>query len=289
MKPLLAANAPKDLSWLRYPLLASPKLDGIRAIKEGGRLITRKGLAIPNIYIQSVCSGLPDGLDGELVLADWTAPYRHVSSAVMSRHGEPDFRFVAFDIASPAMEFAPYSLRNDELAAIRSKGYVEQLMVMPQEKVSSVEELEAIVALHESSMYEGTMVRNPFAGYKRGRSTLTEGIMLKIKRWEDEEATVLAIHEEQENLNDKDERGRRHGFSEGKFGKGRLGAIECRFEDGTEFRCGTGFDARERSSYWASPLYLPGKSVTIKHLPPPGGRQPGEAPRFPVFKGIRHD
>ena len=40
-KPLLAETV-EDISKLRYPLLASPKLDGIRCVKLNGKALTRK-------------------------------------------------------------------------------------------------------------------------------------------------------------------------------------------------------------------------------------------------------
>ena len=41
--------------------------------------------------------------------------------------------------------------------------------------------------------FEGVMLRSPLGKYKMGRSTLKEGILLKLKRFEDAEATVVAV------------------------------------------------------------------------------------------------
>ena len=95
-KPMLAGKAPADLSTLAFPLLASPKLDGIRCIMRGSIAVSRKLLEIPNRYVQSQLKGLPDGLDGELML-DLPGSFNAVQSAVMSVDGEPDFTFCAFD------------------------------------------------------------------------------------------------------------------------------------------------------------------------------------------------
>ena len=50
MRPLLAAPAPAD--GLDFPLLASAKLDGIRAFIRDGCVWTRKGEPMPNLHVQ---------------------------------------------------------------------------------------------------------------------------------------------------------------------------------------------------------------------------------------------
>ena len=48
-KPLLASAA--VLEKIRYPVQATPKLDGIRALIIGGQLVSRKFKPIPNQWI----------------------------------------------------------------------------------------------------------------------------------------------------------------------------------------------------------------------------------------------
>ena len=52
MKPMLAALC-EDVTKLRYPVIASPKLDGIRALVIDGQLVSRTLKPIPNRYVQS--------------------------------------------------------------------------------------------------------------------------------------------------------------------------------------------------------------------------------------------
>ena len=88
-----------DLEKLKYPVYASPKLDGIRAIIENDTLCSRNGKAIPNIYTQKFFKDLGNGLDGELIADSPTAPdaFRKTSSGVMSVQGEPNVTFHIFD------------------------------------------------------------------------------------------------------------------------------------------------------------------------------------------------
>lgn len=100
-KPMLAA-AVEDVSALTFPLIASPKLDGIRCIVRNGVAYSRSNKPIRNRYIQQCVSEYSsdlEGLDGELIVGSPTAcdVYRVTNSAVMSADGTPDFKFFVFD------------------------------------------------------------------------------------------------------------------------------------------------------------------------------------------------
>mgnify|MGYP006263262291 CR=1 FL=1 len=49
-QPMLAGTL-ESLADVRYPVYATPKIDGIRCIKVGGRALTRTFKPIPNVYI----------------------------------------------------------------------------------------------------------------------------------------------------------------------------------------------------------------------------------------------
>lgn len=300
-KPLLATTA-EDLSTLRYPLLASPKLDGIRCVKLNGKALSRKLKPIPNDFVRTwVEANLPDGIDGELLLRDHRAPFNEVSSAIMSKDGEPDFVFAAFDLFVATSEQLnktrecsdlPFEVRYDALGhALVKFTRHDPVQRVEHRWIRSVEDLHKEVEIHLGLGYEGTMVRDPQGRYKFGRSTLKEGILLKIKPFVDEEATCVGVVEQMHNTNEatRDALGnvKRSSAKAGKVGKGILGALECVTEDGAVFEVGTGFTDTQRSDWWTQELV--GRQIKFKHQPPPGGRKPGEAPRFPVFLGWRQD
>jgi DNA ligase 1 len=301
-KPLLAATC-EDISTLRYPVLASPKLDGIRCVKLNGKAFSRKLKPIPNDFVRTwIESNLPDGIDGELMLRDHRASFSDVSSAIMSRDGEPDFQFCAFDLLLPALgseTIVPFKTRFGNLIdwarAWQGHERLDRSHILNHALIANVEQMRALVDRHAAEGFEGTMVRHPEGRYKFGRSTVKEGILLKIKAFADEEATVIGVVEQMHNANEAtvDNLGhtKRSSAKAGKRGTGKLGALVCRLEDGTEFEIGSGFTDAQRIELWelaGSGKGAPGP-VKFKHQPPPGGRQPGEKPRFPVFLGWRED
>ena len=68
-KPMLAGKCER-MNALSFPLLATPKLDGIRCLKIGGRALTRsfKPDLQPLHTREWIEANLPDGVDGELIV-----------------------------------------------------------------------------------------------------------------------------------------------------------------------------------------------------------------------------
>jgi len=100
LRPMLAGKAPEDIERLRYPLIASPKLDGIRCLVKDGVALSRTLKPIRNRHVQALIGRHEyNGFDGELIVGSPTHPncIQHTTSGVMSFEGEPDFRYYVFD------------------------------------------------------------------------------------------------------------------------------------------------------------------------------------------------
>jgi len=299
-KPMLAGKAPADLAKLKFPLMASPKLDGIRVLMVGGKALSRTFKPIPNDYIRTWCeANLPDGFDGELCLRNWTALFRDVSSAVMKKSGEPDFTFAAFDFVTASLDegFAErYKKLDQEVAALtQAHGCEKHLFRVRHLLVETVEELRAIHADFMAEGFEGTMVRSVDGEYKCGRATTKQGTLLKIKPMDDEEAEIIGFEEQMHNTNAAEQdafgRTKRSSAKAGKVGNGTLGKFLCRFlRDAVEFPCGTGLglDDALRGEVWGNQSEFLGKVIKVRHQPDPGGRPKGQKPRIPIFVGFRN-
>src|SRR5579859_5315936 len=96
---MLAATYDES-QFLRFPIIMSPKIDGIRAMVQDGKLVTRKLKLVPNEYLQDKW-GKPEyeGLDGEICMGNPWDPglFNRTQSAVMSRDGSPDCHWWLFD------------------------------------------------------------------------------------------------------------------------------------------------------------------------------------------------
>ena len=109
-KPMLAASC-DDIDQLRYPLLATQKIDGIRCLIIDGVAMSRSLKPIPNRYIQSIIGKREyNGLDGELVVG---SSFQQATSGIMSSDGEPDFTYHVFDLWDRAG--ATYYDRDEDL------------------------------------------------------------------------------------------------------------------------------------------------------------------------------
>jgi len=286
VKPMLASPI-ESIKSLKYPLLASIKLDGIRALKINGKLVSRTFKAIPNNYIRSIVEKeLPDGIDGELVVGN---SFQDSSSGVMSRDGQPDFIFYVFDWVNGDVN-EPFQqrfarLQQYMLSEHKNSSHFKLLthkLIMNSEEMALYEEC-AVAEGHE-----GVMVRSVNGPYKCGRSSSKEGYLLKIKRFEDSEAEIIGFEEQMHNTNEAEEdnfgRTKRSRVAEGLVPAGILGTFTVRdVNTKVTFSIGTGLNNSQRVVFWKQKTSLLGKVIKYKYQPT------GilEAPRFPVFLGFR--
>lgn len=281
-RPMLATDA--DLSKLRFPLLASAKLDGVRAVVRDGVVYSRSNKPIPNAGVQTALKSF-ESLDGELICGDPTSKscYRDTVSVVMS-HDKPaaDVRFFVFDHVS--RQNTPYAERCKSFADLRQ---FPRLVRHQQVLCASLEDVLDYETECLEAGYEGLILRDPNAPYKNGRSTVNEGFLLKLKRFVDSEAEIVGFEERMHNGNEAttNELGRtkRSSHKDGKTGRGDLGALILKRPDGVTFNCGTGFDDGLRQDIWDNQRKYLGKIAKYKHFEI-GAK---DLPRHPVFLGLR--
>ena len=286
LRPMLAADCKGDLSKLRFPLLASNKIDGVRCLIVDGKPVSRTLKPIRNRYVQRYLQhwGLPD-LDGELVVGQATHPnaMQNTTSGVMSADGEPDFTYHVFDLYSSTDPF------HSRYAGLLQLGLPLRVRVHPHRVIFSVAELEAMEEQALAEGYEGLIVRDPRGAYKENRSTLREGGMVKIKRHVDAEAIVIGAEELMHNANDATTNAL--GYTErtshlaNQVGMGTLGSLRVQLlsDPDVEFSVGTGMTAEDRTWMWNNREQMVGKIIKYKSFPV-GVK---DKPRHPVFLGFR--
>lgn len=290
LRPLLAAKTTDDdLRRLKFPMLLSPKIDGIRALVRNGQLVGRSMKPIPNLHTQALFGRDElEGLDGELVVGNpWDSNLmQNTMSGVMSRGGKPKVSFHVFDKWDmPGGFFFRFdeALRLSEMHQDIGVRFVEHILV------GSYKELLDNERQYLVQGYEGIMLRKPNGLYKQNRSTLREGILLKVKRFEDAEATVIGYEPLYRNLNEaqEDERGytKRSTHQANKEADELLGSLSVRCaQTQQEFNIGSGFTEAQRRDLWRDRRSLRGRIVKYKTFKVTGVK---DKPRFPIFLGFR--
>lgn len=286
-KPTLAVNA--DFSKIKYPVYASPKLDGIRCSIVDGKALSRTLKPIPNKAIYAFLSDVGyNGLDGELIVGSPTSKtcYNETVSQVMTHDkGLANVAYYVFDLHNHPGDFTS---RNLSLKKFSAMGSIP-IEVLRQVWITNEEEMLAYETDCVEAGYEGLILRSPTAPYKNGRSTVNEGYLLKVKRFEDSEAEIIGFEEEMFNGNvaETNELGRtkRSTAQSGLVGKRTLGAFLVRdVVSGVEFSIGTGLTALERQAHWLNQSTTLGGIIKYKFFPV-GVK---DKPRHPVFLGFRH-
>lgn len=286
-RPTLAVNA--DFTKIKYPVYASPKLDGIRCSIVDGKALSRTLKPIPNKHIYGQLSNHSlNGLDGELIVGSPTSPtcYNESVSNIMAFDKTPNYTYYVFDHHEVNGSFARRF--QELLASLGQWGKYPQICLLEQNLLANEDDMLAYEAAKVEEGYEGIILRSPEAPYKFGRSTVKEGYLLKVKRFEDSEAEIIGFEEELKNGNaaETNELGRtkRSTAAAGLSGKGTLGAFQVRdVVTGVEFSIGTGLTAAQRQSHWLNRDTILGGILKYKYFPV-GVK---DKPRHPVFLGFR--
>lgn len=313
--PMLAASLvrPRDSqeevdhikSCLLFPVLATPKIDGIRVttldLPAGPdarcTAVCRSLKSLPNDatrrWVEKHCT---PGLDGEMVTYPPTDlfqdvmlhphKFHDVQSALMSFSGTPNFRFHVFDTGFLGKDGwrVPYVERVEMLKNIALPEYC--VKVLPT-KIHDLKSLESFMADCIQQGHEGMCFRTLQSPYKHGRSTLSQQWLIKWKLFATSEATVVGFEERMHNANEatRNELGyqERSSHQSNMVPCGDLGALVVTLDKKILFKVGTGFNAAQRQELWAARESLVGRIVTFKHQ----SHGEKDVPRIPVFVGIR--
>jgi DNA ligase 1 len=291
MKPMLAA-AVTDTTALRWPLVASRKLDGVRCIIIDGIAMSRTLKPIPNEYVQDLFGRKSmEGLDGELIVDEpyLTDVYRRTVSGVMKRSGKPDVTFWAFDnYRAPGGFTDRFEKVKKTVEGLDQNVDNHHVNLVEHYQVTSFGTLDTMEADFLQEGYEGVMLRHPDGPYKYGRSTEREQWLLKLKRFQDGEAEVVGLTELERNGNEAKRNALGHlersSHKANKVAGGVLGKLTVTdTKSGVTFDIGTGFTMEDRLDFWLQGKKLVGRLVKYK-FQPVGVK---DKPRFPVFIGWR--
>ncbi len=308
-RPMKAATLTyADFDRVEWPSIGSPKVDGIRLLvhPELGP-VTTSFKPLPNHYVREevLRHAGRTYFDGELVAVDPKTgvilEYNQTQSAMMSRDGQPAWKFLVFDcFEKPEWDFksrhqlARHHCRRISWPAIKILKHVD------------IADMDAFVKYATWCLeqgFEGAMLRAPGGIYKNGRSTLRQGWLLKYKQWADAEGTITGfrelMHNDNPDVRDNFDLAKRSSHKSNMVPMTTLGALIVMTEWG-EIRVGSGFDMALRQEIWNRNMVMQVSDTEwiIRGSQPDMGRQITfkyqvfglkDKPRFPIFKGFREN
>ena len=242
-KLMLANSYHEDINVTDY--WVSEKLDGVRAYWNGTQLISRQGnvFAAPDWFTADFPK-IP--LDGELWMGRGT--FETLSGAVRKTTPVDSewraIRLMVFDMPEQAGDF---NQRLETLRRMFAQKHSPYITLVAQEKLPSQKALMARLDEVVNAGGEGLMLHLGSAPYRGVRSD----DLLKLKRFEDAEATVLA-----------------HIAGTGKY-QGAMGALLVQNSAGVQFKIGTGCSDAQRKNPppIGSQITYRYRSITNKGVP----------------------
>ena len=281
IQPMLASNEEWDLKDLCYPVIVSPKYDGIRAIRyKDGELLTRRQKKIPNLFIRDrireELKDLPGLFDMEIICGE---NYHLTESAVMSEVHEREHDVVAFVFDYIGVKQSLSTPYVDRLNALSELGYkMNYCMIAPNRVINWEHELLSYAQYVEALNMEGLIIRNPNGPYKQGRCSVASQFMLKFVHYETDEAMVVGLEPAMENL---DTSCKKKSNLRPKQMVGSLQCVSARWPKG--FSVGSGWDHDTAKTWYNNRDLILGETIKFKFKP--YGTK--DAPRQPVWLGFR--
>ena len=289
-RPMLAATLlkPTDkhddatilaaMKCLRYPVAATLKIDGIRALRLNSSLLSRRLKPIPNVSIRERSLKLPAGFDMELYNPE--LQYDEIESIVMSReHSDSDkIQFWVLDWFKEGpydkrISEAFFHIENILAGTLYFDTYCEYPTICYTAEELLVFEHRCIEQHGEGICFR--LFDSPYIQKDTldNRSTLAEQYLVKLSRFIRQEVTVIGFYEANENTN-SDKRNAlgmmdRSSFKSGMVGKGTLGGFYVRDSTGLEFKVGGGswLTKLKRQGIWDNQSRYLGMQIVVKHKP----------------------
>ena len=253
--PMLAKTC--RLSKLSYPVIVSPKLDGMRAMFNNGQFKSRKNKIIDTVrHIKIDVNSNDWYLDGEL--------YSHGDSFQTQmklikkyRKGETErIKFHIYDLYIPDSNLS-YTERHELLNKVLGTGFE----IVPYKYVYNEKELKEEHKKNLENGYEGTMVRINDVPYELNKRSDS---LLKYKDFYDITAKIIDIIPNKQSPTQ--------------------GTVICKISNG-EFKCNMKMSHEDREELLQNKSNYIGGTAEIRFFE----YSDTGIPRFPVCYGIRLD
>ena len=295
-KPMLAVNTKQDK--VKYPVLVSNKLEGVRAEFTPSGLLARSmkpfgnQIGLSQIFdtLEQYCIIEDIYIEGEFYIHGME--FNEISSICRrSMHEDTDsIEFHIFDVfTGDNKEFSDrYTDSLSIIANLRMLGQ-KNIHLINQEFMFNWDSVFAKYCSALELGYEGVVLKDPYGRYKFGRSTLNEGLFTRLKPEGQWDGKIIEIVEMMENLvesipnelgylskiQDKD-------MKEGK-GMAAVAVVECQdFDEPIRVTLSRGLTDADRAEIWLNRESYIGRHIRWVGIPVKGMLP--RSPRFDVWR-----
>ena len=217
-RPMLAYPIEELKDPIQFPIIADPKLDGMRLSISKDGMLSRKGKPVPmaDYVFENMCERVfgmyPNVvLDGEIYNHDYAGRFEDLMSIIRKDPKNATPKELA--IAERDMQFHVYDVcfkgTDSKLTAYQRKVWIRMVLgqflkhcpkvkLVDWDYILSKEELEDIKKEHVGAGYEGTILRKQDGLYEHKRSYN----LLKVKEFITEEFTIIDIRPGEGNRSD---------------------------------------------------------------------------------------
>ena len=213
----------------QFPILGTPKIDGVRGYTKEGIVFSKSNKPIPNRHIQQAIPRiLSDGYDFEMQATDFNT----TTSVVMSEDAPITGLSVhCFDYVDPVKPITTYMGRLSSLHAA-AKHFPPGFYALLPVVIHSPDQLTSFFQTTVAAGHEGIVLRRPDGTYKFGKSTQLEQLMLRLTANATSEAIIIGFNEQMTNNNpsftSETGRSKKSKVISGLAGSGRLGSFTVR-------------------------------------------------------------
>lgn len=196
-KPLKAPNQIVDIKDMKFPLIASFKLDGIRCIFKDGEMLTCSLKYFSNIQIINRFNHFSKLskernliLDGELRAKSLT--FNELSGLIRSDDAAipEDLIFYCFDVVQNENFGKDFIIRVLDTGVASQFPYGERI---EQVLIDDPKDIPEMLKRALDDKCDGLILRNPKGYYKCGRCTVKQAIIYKLKPFRTFDAKIIGI------------------------------------------------------------------------------------------------
>jgi len=239
---------PFDSPHIEYPLLGSPKLDGMRIKVMPDGLFSRthkKQCDRLHLHFRRIV----DAAKREDLVFDcelWSTQLAF--NEIMTKKNLIRCQLYVFDMMTAAEWYGgterPFMERFDEYTRWCNKLNWWRVKALDQTLIRNESELRELFGMCVDANLEGIVVRPAFSCYKHGRCTVNEGLMFKWKQWDTVDAKIVGYKLGTRMIEDAPRRQNPLGFleyvssQEFREQTDRISTMEVELESGIRFYAG---------------------------------------------------